>query len=159
MLIVHWLSCSFSFAALHQGKPRVHYVCKCNGFQPGKSNGYCSSFWQGEQYRGFCSLLASPPRVPLRVHDWVAKAFSALSFHSMLETAHKATHLSKSGNKHAGEAYPVCTVLCRLQYWNDGTWDKEAMVRKRDRHPLKKPFSHHKESISFPLSKALERLK
>lgn len=113
---------------------------------------------QGEQYRGFCSPLASPPRVPLRVHERVAKAFSALSFHSMLETTHKATHLSKFGNKHA-EAYPVCTVRCRLQYWNDGTWDKEAMVRKRDRPPPKKPFSHRKESISFPLSKALERLK
>lgn len=113
---------------------------------------------QGEQFRGFCSLPESPPRVPLRVCDWAAKAFSALSLHSKLETTHEATHLSRFGNKHAGEAYPVCTACCRLQHWNDGMWDKETMVRKRDRPPPKKLSSHHEESISFPLSKALERL-
>lgn len=111
---------------------------------------------QSWQLRSFCSLPASPPRVPLRAHDWLAKAFSALSFHRMLETAHKATHLSTFGNKHAGEAYPVCRMCCSLQHWNDGTWDKEAMVRKRDRPS---PNSYHEESISFPLSKALKRLK
>lgn len=90
----------------------------------------------GEQLRGFCSLPASTPRVLLRVCDWVAKAFSVLSFHSMLETTQKAAHLSRFGNKHAGEAYPVCTVCCRLQQWNDGAWDKETMVMKTD--PLQK---------------------
>lgn len=52
----------------------------------------------------------------------------------------------------------IPSMHSRLQHWNDGTWDKETMVRKRDRPPPKKLSSHHEESISFPLSKALERL-
>ena len=81
---------------------------------------------QGEQCRGFCSLPVAPPRVPLRVNDWVAEVFFALTSQTMLGTAHKATYLCRFGNKRAGEACSACMVCCTLQRWSDGAQDKET---------------------------------